>query len=77
MFEIDKAILARTKCGSNFICLTGRQCPGCEVLGAGKGDFIFIKPKKDTLKCHYMTTYDDAYICQCPTRNEIYRKYGK
>ena len=35
----------------------------------------FIKHPKDK-RCNYALSFGGSYICNCPTRREIYRRYG-
>ncbi len=74
-FKISKEIIDKTKCESGFICLTGQGCPRCKVEFTAGTSCIMVEPKDD---CHYAKSFGVAsFICICPTRNEIYRKYGK
>jgi hypothetical protein len=76
-FLINKSILKKTKCPYKFKCLCGKPCSGCAtVLGALGEDRIFVKPsKKKYQDCSYTIACGDSYICRCPTRVEIFRKY--
>lgn len=78
-FQIDEAILRRTtKCQRNFVCLTEEGCPGCEFDGPISDTLNFVIPKKTNIECPYKLLFGfDSYVCQCPTRNELYRKYKK
>jgi len=77
--EIDEEILKKTtQCECDFTCLKNGDCPGCDFKGPIADDLIFVKPKQVPLECQYALLFGyDAYICRCPTRCEIYRKYGK
>jgi hypothetical protein len=58
--------------------LTDGGCPGCEFEGPISDNLVFVKMKKENIECPYALLFGyDSYICQCPTRCEIYRKYKK
>lgn len=75
-----------TQCQSDFICLTylnkgetpmcDNDNPMCPVESFIEGDGVFVK-NKDPNTCLYMMSFGYGYICNCPTRCEIYRRYGQ
>jgi len=77
-FKINKKIIKITKCLYKFKCLHGKVCSGCKnVLGPLGEDRIFVKPSKGKSQdCSYTIPYGKSYVCRCPTRVEIFRKYG-
>jgi hypothetical protein len=76
-FKIDKMVIKKTKCPYKFKCLNGKPCSGCAtVLGAHGEEQIFVKPsRKNFQDCSYTIPYGSCYLCRCPTRVEIFRKY--
>ncbi len=77
-FEISKEILDRTKCDNDFVCLSEKQCPRCKVQFTAGASYIMVEPNSASMGCSYAKPFGIAsFVCTCPTRNEIYRKYGK
>ena len=75
-FEIDKGILKATdKCRKNFSCLDGDKGCMCEIEDHFNNTIHFIKPL-DTGICDYRMSFGYSYICNCPTRKEIYKRYN-
>jgi len=78
VFEIDEAIRTRTtKCQYNFKCLEQGDCPACEVKYAVSNGPVFVNLKNKNSDCAYIMSFGNSYICTCPTRTELYLKYGK
>jgi hypothetical protein len=75
-----------TRCPHDFVCLIEGKCPFCEPTRLIRGDGVLVA--SDELKpCPYMMPYrpwqftmlrcvNSLYICSCPTRHEIYERYG-
>jgi hypothetical protein len=73
--EIDTNILSQTtECGRDFACLadTGKLC---RVENCVNNKVHFIECRDDA-KCNYQISFGYSYICTCPTRKEIYNRYG-
>ena len=66
-------IVKETHCTNNFSYLTDKRECLCEVDSA-VGRVLFIK-SQFSIACKYCLSYGGSYICTCPTRNEIYKKY--
>jgi hypothetical protein len=76
-YDISEDTRAKTKkCHCDFACLAGGECLKCVVEDSIPNDGCFIKPVK-TDKCNYLLSYGNSWLCTCPTRSEIYRRYGK
>ncbi|RJQ55698.1 MAG: hypothetical protein C4526_02820 [Nitrospiraceae bacterium] len=72
--EIGKDILDSTdRCGNNFSCLSDKTCL-CEIEDNFNGKVLFIKPQGRSA-CNYMMSFGYSYICNCPVRKEIFRRY--
>ena len=77
-FEVDKEVLERTtKCEFNFECLTCDVKKMCQVIAlVGDSDkIVYVHPGKNHQSCPYFTSFGKSYICSCPTRLGIYRRY--
>ena len=73
---LNSAVLqATTKCDKDFACLSDVKECLCEVKCAGQHHFVEIKPQASE-DCRYYLTYHNSAYCLCPTRNEIYKRYG-
>ena len=75
--EISEDIIKNTtKCINDFSCLnSGKECL-CNVEKTAGVNHLFLKDdgsKKSA--CLYRMGFGDSFICNCPTRNEIYRRY--
>ncbi len=79
-FNIATQVLKETtRCPNNFSCLLNGQTGDpveCEVQWAGAKDVLFVKSKK-LLACPYRFVFGEGYICTCPTRYAIYKKYKR
>ena len=74
--EIDKLIIAETvRCEKDFACLSEKTHVYCKVENCINKKIHFIE-RKDLFQCRYVMCFGDCYICTCPTRKEIYNKYG-
>ena len=75
---VDKAIRDKTtQCRHDFKCLTDGGCPGCGFQDFISNDCILVQMKPENKTCPYTVAFGDVYVCKCPTRCEIYLKYGK
>ncbi len=73
-FEIDEKVLKETtKCKKNFTCLTDISNSCCEVKSCVNDNLIFVDYKCED-KCDYKMSFGNEYICNCPTRKNIYKK---
>ena len=72
----DETLKQTIKCQSYFHCLTdnGGLCLIDKPIN-GKGLFIKERVNKDK-NCPYIESSEDAFICNCPTRYEIYMRYN-
>ena len=73
--RVAEDTLRQTFCGNNYCCLFGKQEDMCKVDSTA-GKTIFIKSPSTNDFCKYCFSYGDSFICNCPTRNEIHKKYG-
>lgn len=74
--EIDADILKKAnKCQMNFQCLGDVQKHCCGVEHAISPEMVMVKPRAGGVGCHYASPYGYCYICNCPARVEIYRKF--
>ncbi len=77
-YEISKETIKRTfGCTSGFRCLDGEPYLRCQIDRAIEDGPLNVK-SSILLKCGYMLSWEHPeYICACPTRREIYERYGK
>ena len=81
--NISEEIKNQTKeCPSDFHCLADNEGPMCDVdlpmcsseyIFEGNG--LFIKPLSDH-ECTYQMPFRSGFLCHCPTRREIFKKYN-
>lgn len=77
MTFINEETLKRTvKCQFNFACLKDNSFPKCVVAYSVKNNGVFIKEVIEEI-CPYKMPFGHSYICNCPTRYEVYEKYAR
>ena len=75
--DIDKEILNKTaKCKKEFSCIHKDDISICKI-DFFLTDGILILKCVDNITCSYQKPFDnEIYVCTCPTRNGIYKKYN-
>jgi len=76
-YQIDSDTLNKTtKCKNGFSCLQDKKDCLCEIKKGFKidGSIMIINPLNNN-HCDYMKPLGESWICNCPTREAIYRKY--
>jgi hypothetical protein len=76
--KIDKKIKNETsKCEKDFACLSDDNYKLCNVVRSVHDNVIFIECL-EWKPCNYRMSFGiSSYICNCPVRKEIYKKYEK
>jgi len=75
-YTISKETIARTQnCKKGFSCLKGQREDLCLVEYCAHGALHFIKCMNEGT-CPYQGAFGDGFICNCPTRKDLYNKYG-
>ena len=76
--EIEKEILDKTvHCKKDFDCIKNNNIC-CTVTRCVDKEVHFVECSQENNSCEYRMTFGFAtYICTCPTRKEIYKKYGR
>jgi hypothetical protein len=65
-----------TECQRNFQCLTENRNM-CLIDRPVNGRGLFIKERVSSIEnCPYIESSEYAFICNCPTRHEIYMRYN-
>jgi hypothetical protein len=70
----EETLKYTTKCMNDFSCLNGEEDHLCEIRYPWDETFFWIDPKFDR-DCKYRTSFGTSFLCLCPTRREIYRRY--
>ena len=74
--KIDEVVIRSTvNCQYGFRCLSGDTTCLCEVKDSIGYDMLEIIPKSDT-DCNHRISLGNSNFCMCPTRVEIYNRYG-
>jgi hypothetical protein len=76
IFSVDKETLEKTTKCEKKGCLYDETIM-CRVERAIKTDLLFVQADPLKCSCNYCVTFGDSFMCLCPTRQEIYLKYGK
>ena len=75
--EISEDIIKlTTKCMHDFSCLnSGKDCL-CSVEEFPGNSILFVKgDSANKRSCGYCMHIGESFVCNCPIRNEIYRRY--
>jgi len=83
-FDISADVLNRTtKCPSDFYCLNSGSDPKCSesmtmcpVEVHIENSVLFVRAPHNLL-CSYKIHFGTSYICTCPVRYEISKRYNK
>ena len=74
--EIEKEILDKTvHCKKDFDCIKNNNIC-CKVESCIDKKVHFVRCSEENA-CNYRISFGHSYICTCPTRIEIYNKYGR
>jgi hypothetical protein len=75
--QIDLRIAAQARrCKKQFACLAGDLESLCKVKDIAP-DLLYLVEDTDKQKCGYRVRFgQDAIVCLCPVRWEIYKRYG-
>jgi hypothetical protein len=66
-----------TKCEINYACLSERNHEFCPIIST-VGKKMLCLDCTSGRRCNYRVRYGvSAFLCTCPVRREIYRKYKK
>ena len=86
MLEIDQDIIDQVKgsCARMEICLSG-DLTLCGKVKKTSQNYLVVEPYSNhqCAECIYSfklinkDTSEDVFVCSCPVRKEINRKYGK
>ena len=72
--KIEKEILDKTvHCTKDFDCIKNDNIY-CKVESCINNEVHFVECTEQNF-CSYKMTFGSSYICNCPTRKEIYNKY--
>ncbi len=76
-YKISDLIIRSTKCDRDHECLDG-VFPHCECSidhhVYGSVIFLITNDKLD-FKCPHIAEREGSYVCTCPVKIEIYKKY--
>jgi len=71
----DKTLQLTQKCQRSFACLDNETSDMCTVERCIDGNGCYLKTAIFP-DCNYQIALIGSKICSCPTRSELYRKYG-
>ena len=73
--EIREETLKETiHCHKDFECIKSNNIC-CDVTRSVNNQVHFVECK-ERVQCNYKMSFGNSFICTCPTRKEIYNKYG-
>jgi len=72
----DETISRTTECPHNFQCLRNGFQNMCSIDRRLGDNGLMIKEKMINTYCPYMMPFGEAYICNCPTRIDLFENYS-
>jgi hypothetical protein len=73
--EISADVIERTTgCQRQFSCLSGAVESLCEVKYIVVGELYCLK-RTTRRGCRYERLFGDTFLCTCPVRQAIYKRY--
>ena len=75
--QVDLRIAAQARrCKKQLVCLSGDLESLCKVKDIAV-DVLYLVEDTDKKKCGYQVRFGhDAFVCLCPVRREICKRYG-
>ena len=70
----DKTRQRTEKCWREFVCLSDSENGPCAVRSCVRG--VLFVTRRTTAYCPYDVAFGFSHICSCPTRQEVYDRYG-
>jgi hypothetical protein len=70
----EETIKETTHCHKDFECIKNNNIC-CNVTHSVNKQVHFVECK-ERVQCNYKMSFGNSFICTCPTRKEIYNKYG-
>jgi hypothetical protein len=74
LFISDDIVQQTTMCKKHFVCLTGEKADLCEVKYCISDTSYFVKTDRSKI-CNYKVPYGSGFLCGCPTRKELYKRF--
>ena len=76
-YKIDAETQKLTSCHNDFHCLLGDMEGVCKFFESGGSPIVVTGCPQRTRECHYCKPFDTKEgFCKCPTRIELYIRYG-
>ena len=70
----EETIKNTTICNHKFQCLNDDNRDVCKINRGLGGNCCSLKTAKPDY-CPYMGSFGKLYVCYCPTRHELFKKY--
>ena len=71
----EQVIQATTRCPCHFSCLSFEK-KQCEVISIIQKNELLLK-SKEKIDCPYQVSFEDGFVCKCPTHFSIYTNRKK
>ena len=79
-YTVAPEIIAKTIwCKKEFSCLQEGSCENCAkcgIVGENAINALFLRSRESS-GCPYYFDFESGYVCTCPTRYAIYKRYGR
>jgi hypothetical protein len=70
----ESTIKSTTECGKGFACLDGDKNLLCKVEFSVRDETVFVRCL-NIEHCFYRMIFGYLFVCNCPVRKEIYKRY--
>lgn len=79
ILDISEEAKNTTRCPFNLECLhNNKDWKPCRVVRRFPNGVLEIDGKCERTSCHYCQLFGNSmYLCHCPIRSEIYKRYNK
>jgi hypothetical protein len=73
----EEAFDRTTQCPHEFICLDEGKCARCRIKKTIPHDGLMILGDRPNGDCPYLMSFGCSWMCLCPTRHDLFERYGK
>lgn len=71
----DETKRATTNCRKNFCCLSTDREKICKIKECINNKVCFVSCENSG-DCLYKMSFGNGYVCNCPVRKDLYKKYN-
>jgi hypothetical protein len=71
----ESTIKSTTECEKGFACLNGDKNLICKVEFSVRDKTVVFVKCLNTEPCSYQMSFGYSFVCNCPVRKEIFKRY--